>query len=93
MMSSPECDRALAIQPYSQKIGEFLDWLAAEKNFAVCRHAHYEDASSMDGWVPAGVSKEELAEFFEIDLKKIEQERRAILEDLRRKHGSRPDAG
>jgi len=81
-----ECDRALEVRPFSQKIGEFLDWLRVEKDLAICRHAHYEDASEMDGWVPAGVSTETLlAEFFGIDLNKVEQEKRAILERLRAK--------
>jgi len=83
MVPTPECDKLVAVQPKSQVIGEFLDWLA-ESNFAVCRYANYEDAPSHDGWVPARLSLEELlAEFFVIDLGKVEQERRAILDELR----------
>ena len=107
-MSSPECDKALAIQSYSQKIGEFLDWLANEKRLQLGQWGKENYDQDKDWW-PAGGPRttrstqefepacysisELLAEFFEIDLNRVEQKKRAILEDLRRKRMSQTGAG
>lgn len=69
--STPELDKMLAVKEKSQPIGEFLEWLACEW------HIH----------LPASI--EELlaeyfeAEYFEIDLTKMEKERQALLDFVR----------
>jgi hypothetical protein len=92
----PECERLVKVAPYSQKIGEFLDWLD-ERGITLARpHDHTEECYDSEGYRACGVrsgdldyyycSKEKLfAEFFEIDLNKVEEERRNLMEELRRK--------
>ena len=94
--STPELDKLHKVAPQSQKIGEFLDWLSDTKGLRVCKlHEHddtcYGDNSRYpecqmenDTYYPAHHSTEKLlAEFFNIDMNKVEDERRKILEQLR----------
>ena len=79
-VSMPECDKMCEARPYSQKIGEFLDWLAVEKNWCICEPTY----RNVEPYMPVCFNMEELlAEFFEISLAKIEKERRELLERLR----------
>jgi len=41
-MNTPECDKALAIQDDSQKIGVFLDWLQEQDIHLCSPHNHHE---------------------------------------------------
>ena len=83
--SAPECDRLAEVAPVSQKIGEFLDWLSDAKGIHLAEWIQPEEWE----WggktlVTVNVSFSSLlAEFFEIDLDKVEAERRAILQHLR----------
>jgi hypothetical protein len=76
---TPELEKMGRVREESQAIGEFLEWLSSTK------HVHL--AQSVEGYnFPqhfAYQTEELLAEFFEIDLKKVEAERRAILASLR----------
>lgn len=74
---APECDKMLAIHEDSQKIGEFIEWLG-EQGMEIC-------VDCMDGeYTPLRKTREQLlAEYFDIDLEKVEQERRKILKSLR----------
>jgi hypothetical protein len=72
----------LAVTDKSQSIGEFLEWLLGEKGMHLARY----DEDHFDGefLMPVNIGIQELlAEYFEIDLNKVEQERRALLENLR----------
>lgn len=74
----PECEKLTRVSEESNKIGNFLDWLA-EKNIVL---AIYETRDEL--LYPLRKSFEKLlAEYFEIDLNKVEQERRALLDWLR----------
>lgn len=67
----------------SQKIGEFLEWLQS-RGFTVCET--YNDPDSLrDGeYLPMRKSVTDLlALYFEIDMTKVEDERRALLEEQR----------
>lgn len=78
MSEYPECEKLKAASPKSQAIGEFLDWLEAEKGVQLARYP--EDSERL---VPFSFSTERLlAEFFGIDLDKVEDERRAMLSSL-----------
>ena len=91
----PECERLAAVAPVSQEIGRFLDWLREEKNWTLADyHEHSEECYGENGYRICGYAKDSLApvhfqpekllaEFFGIDLTKIENERRALLESLR----------
>lgn len=77
----PECDKMLAVQDKSQALGEFLDWLQEEKGVQLAYYPEGEEAT--DELVPWRRRTEEiLAEFFDIDLKKVEEERRVMLAKL-----------
>lgn len=73
MKEYPEHEKLEKIQDKSQVVGEFLDWLL------------------MNGWSivttnPAMVHKtieEHLAEFFKIDLKKLNEEKEQMLAEIR----------
>lgn len=90
----PECERLHEVSPFSQKIGEFLEWLQSEKGIVLgTYHEHDENCYGSDSYRICGLCRDELyptrlsieqvlAEFFEIDLTKVENERRALLESL-----------
>lgn len=75
-LSTPECDKMRAARDTSQAIGSFLDWLEHETDMVVC---YFED--SRDEYLPVRKTiKQLLADYFEIDLNKVEEEKRALLE-------------
>lgn len=75
-----ELEKMTAVQDRSQEIGEFLDWLACVKGLDLCRY----DGEKTERWWPAGITAEKLlAEYFGIDLNKAEEEKRAILAQMR----------
>lgn len=109
---TPECDKMLEVRDFSQKIGEFLDWLKHEQKIALCRFGRLRNKDGQfggDGFLEAAYllpNAEEktahkfmdeqpsrtvltttnlLAAFFEIDLDKAEDEKQAMLAELRRK--------
>ena len=96
-MKYPECDKMKSVQPRSQLIGEFLEWLNQEKGVTLAKlHEHNADCFNEDGERDCGMCTQSfypirytienlLAEFFEIDLEKVEREKRAMLKELREK--------
>lgn len=75
----PECEKLAAVSKESQPIGVFLEWLQGERGIVL---AEYDDDE--EDLVPVHIRIENLlAEFFEIDLNKVEEERRALLESIR----------
>lgn len=91
----PETGKMLAVKDQSTAIGGFLEWLD-EKGLWLCRSATKEDTRDDDGestgtregdLLPVYKSKEILlAEYFNIDLKKVEKEKRALLESLQKEN-------
>lgn len=80
MSKYPEHDKMHAIKDQSQAIGEFLEW-CGERRWQLV---------DMDTDFPVRKRTEELlAEFFEIDLKKVEEEKLAMLASLRKAHEGR----
>jgi hypothetical protein len=85
---APECDKMLAVRDKSQVIGEFLDWLG-EQGITLARYTEDTEVK-MDRLVPVYTSIDKiLAEYFDIDLDKVEQEKRTILKALRQDGKSR----
>ena len=92
----PEHEKLKAVAERSQTVGSFLDWLTHEKGIALTvQHEHtasckehgerynncgYREGEYMHAGTPVRVL---LAEFFEIDEKKIEAEKQAMLAELR----------
>ena len=72
----PECEKLKEVSDKSQVVGEFLDWLSCNKE--VCLAKWEGERLSEFYYSPENL----LAEFFEIDLNKVEEERREILKSL-----------
>lgn len=70
----PEHEKLKDVEDQSQAIYDFLDW--AEEEHGVRLQDH-------DGFTPRPPLKTLLAEFFEIDLTKLEEEKDQMLADLR----------
>ncbi len=71
----PEHEKLRAVSEQSQVIGEFLDNCC----FTLCEYSH-----ELDEYCPVQYSIQEvLAKYFNIDLNKIEAEKRQMLETLR----------
>ncbi len=92
----PEHERLRAVALKSQTVGEFLDWLSHQKGISFTVQHEHTDACSEPGdrynrcgyrdgdYAPSGATTRSLlAEFFEIDERKIEEEKRAMLAELR----------
>ncbi len=77
-----ECEKLAQVAPESQKLGEFIDWLRDDQGITLC---------IFDGrqFQHHGRRIEELlADYFEIDLDKVETERRALLDAMRESHAN-----
>jgi hypothetical protein len=75
----PECEKLSAVAEKSNVIGEFLEWLQSDEGYVIGYWdepygGYTREYKHIEKW---------LAEYFEIDLNKVEQERRALLEWLR----------
>lgn len=81
-VKTPECDKLVAASKVSQHIGSFLDWLEEQGVFLA---SDQEVEGRRDRvTLPVYESKERMfARYFEIDLDKVENERRKLLASLR----------
>jgi hypothetical protein len=70
----PEHEKLKEIQPKSQAIGDFLEWMKAE--------------FPKETRLPPYSIPFLLAEYFEIDEAELEREKRAMLESIRNPHGN-----
>ena len=78
MINTPELDKMVKIQEKSQTIGEFLSFMESEKHYMLCKRS-----GEFNEFSPVRRLKEDLiAEFFNIDLKKVEQEKRSLLKEV-----------
>jgi len=81
-MKYSECEKMAEVKDKSQVIGEFLEWLQYFKEMTICKLV--EGEGEME-YSPIYLNTEELlAEFFNIDLKKVEKERCQMLAELRK---------
>ncbi len=74
-----ECEKMAAVKGQSQVIGEFIEWLRLEKDLEIC------EWNGGDYFRVSSSTEELLGEFFDIDLEKVEKEKRQMLDELRRK--------
>ncbi len=86
-----ELEKMRQSQNASHVLTAFIDWMY-ENGYAVCRwqdltrHSDEIGDLSPEGWFPKHNSHEQLlADFFDIDMKKVEEERRVLLESIREK--------
>lgn len=98
-LKSPECEKMLAVQTLSNAIGNFMEWLQGERKLTLCREiTRKEIEESVDAGMEDEIDYKAgdlipdhtgiealLAEYFDIDLKKVEKEKQAILQHLRKK--------
>jgi len=90
----PECDKMNAVREKSQVIGEFIEWLqsgeASEKEepIVLAYYPTQRTSNEVDAHLhPCSYTIETLlAKYFDIDLDKVEKEKRLILEKLRAGH-------
>jgi hypothetical protein len=84
----PALERMKEVQPESQAIGGFIEWLY-ENGMVIC-----ERVSSVDcPYAPVICSIENLlARYFDIDMKAVERERQVILEEAAMYAGGMSDA-
>lgn len=80
----PEHHKLGAISDKSQAIYDFLEWVRGEHGLLLASYATSSSPLEQGRLFPSQHSvRRLLAEFFEIDEEKIEQEKRAMLEGLR----------
>lgn len=89
-----EHDKLAKIQPQSQAIGSFIEWLRSKGVNLMVYHDHSPACLDEDGSRACGYGREELepyrrsieqmlADYFKIDLAKLEQEKRSMLGIIR----------
>lgn len=82
-----EHEKMMAVKDKSQAIGDFLEWLKGKVEFATWEenNEYYEDINDIiEVLKPVHRSSEQwLADYFDIDLNKIEQEKQSMLEEIR----------
>ena len=80
---TPELDKMLAVKAESQPIGEFLDWLGGE-GIHLCTYRESANGFADGFFVPDDRRIEQLlADYFDIDLQRAEEERTALLDAIR----------
>jgi hypothetical protein len=96
LVATPELDKLKQVQEVSQKIGEFIVWLNSDKKIVLatwhkevdeCDETQPDEGVNVLWPEPMGDAAIDklLAEYFHIDLNKVEQEKRAILDEFREK--------
>jgi hypothetical protein len=95
----PECEKMKAVHEKSQTIGEFLEWLQNEKGVLFSERHHHDDGCYDDpedsDWATCGYTENSLAplniniekvlaEYYDIDLKKVDAEKDQMLNELRK---------
>jgi hypothetical protein len=84
MIDTPECDKQLAVKEDAQVIGEFIEWLRGERDCVIAEYTGNPKYSGRYELFPINDSIEQLlADYYKIDLNKVEKERRKLL-DLQR---------
>ena len=82
-MQYPEHDKLSKIKEQSQWLGGFIDWLNHEKIYTIAEYC--DDDYGCQRLVPAHKSIEKwLADYFKIDLSKLEEEKLAMLAEIRK---------
>ena len=80
MKTYPEHEKLQKIADKSQEVGGFIDWLQSEKGVVFCIEEQKNHGVELR---PFHISIEKsLAEYFEIDLEKIQTEKKEILDDI-----------
>lgn len=83
----PECEKLAAVADDSNPIGQFIDWMRSN-DLEICElvEGEFEWGSYEPVYLGNSGINRLLAKYFDIDLDKVEQERRALLEWLQERH-------
>lgn len=85
MKDYPELEKLKAISEKSQTIDDFIHWLCNKKHIYLRETIQYlrEDGQYVDTYAHPKVTTEKLlAEYFDIDLVKVEKEKQEILSNF-----------
>lgn len=84
-MNTPELDkqRRARDEGHSQEIGEFLEWLPTQ-GIHLAEYVQVEGYEQPQLWTMSGTITQLLARYFDVDLEKVDEEARALLEEIRR---------
>lgn len=94
--AAPECDKLSDVHEDSNKVGQFLEWMTQERGivFASWQPADPDYTAffgETESLRPQCLNINELlAEYYGVDLKKVEEERRTILDYLSGRWGDQP---
>ena len=80
----PECEKMRSIKEKSELCGDFLEWLQSKYRL-INRQESFESSLASINYSSYINFEELLAEFFNIDLDKVEEEKKQILMELRNK--------
>lgn len=82
MANYPEHDKLALIHEQSRTCGEFLEWLESQ-GYTIKKWYGAGEGERRAGWGPRPLINQLLAEFFDIDQAKIDEEKRAMLDAIR----------
>ena len=83
MSNYSEHEKLKKVSEKSQAIGDFVNWLSLKKEIMFAKYHKTEKGTYENFPKPVCVNIEKyLAEFFEINLDKLEEEKRKILEEM-----------
>lgn len=85
----PECEKMLEIREESQSIGQFLDWLQSDRRVILSEYCADVECQfceeSEERLMSVKLNMETLlAEYFNVDLEKVEKEKLTMLEKLKK---------
>lgn len=87
-MNYPEHEKLKEVQDQSQIIGEFLEWLRGK--YELCEFKDecsecFECGEVVEGYYPIAFNIEKiLADYYDVDLNKLEQEKREMIKSLQK---------
>lgn len=82
----PECEKLSAVSDKSNEIGDFLSWLVYERDPQLVLAEYVSETRLHEVAFTNALANKLLSEYYEIDLDKVEQERRALLEWVREQY-------
>jgi len=80
-LKTPELDKISAVHDKSMAMGDFIEWLKHSRDPPLYLCIYDEDAEAF--FDPMINTEKLLAEYFKIDLNKVEKERQELLEFIR----------
>lgn len=85
LLKMEECAKLAKTTEKSQPIADFISWLETEKRIYLAKHYTFNDGSEelMAVIQPVGTL---LAEYFQIDMQRVEDERRAMVQYIHDKN-------